>query len=199
MRLRQLVVPLVAAALALSLAGCVLVDRDSLRVRRDGLARELYAVPGVLDVVLDDAIEPNVNGVMVDVRLDYDRGREAVVDDLAAVRQKLDDGDFDKFRLTATIDDSLALPWGADITFSPLPTDAELREQATLWFDLIEAMPVTSLTYDYRPGDSPEVFVTAFAAVRSDGSLPTDDELADAITGVWVASGRDSAELVVNP
>lgn len=192
-------VPIVAAALALTLTGCVMVDRDSLRVRRDGLARDLYTVPGVLDVVLDDVIEPNVNGVIVDVRLDYDRGRDAVIDDLAAVRQKLDDGDFERFRLTVTIDDSIDLPFGADLSFGPLPTEAELREEAELWFDLLEAIPVTGLTYDYRPGDSPAVFVQANAALRPDGSVPTDDELEDALTAAWAASGRDIDDLVVNP
>ena len=198
MRLRQLVSPIVAVALVFTLAGCVLVDRDSLRVRRDGLARELYTVPGVLDVVLSDVVEPNVNGVLVDVRLDYDRGRETVIDDLAAVRQKLEDGDFEKFRITATIDDSMVLPLGAEITFSPLPSETELRGEAEVWFDLIEALPVTRLTYDYRPGDdSYDAFVQAAPAVREDGSVPSDNEVEAAITAAWVAAGRDGERIAV--
>jgi len=199
MRVRQFFAGGIALAMVMTLMGCAMVDRDSLRIRNNGLARDLYSVPGVLDVELDDAIEPGVNFVDVYVRLDYDRGETVVVDDLAAVRQKLDDGDFDLFSITAEMDDSVELPLGATISFDALPTEAELRAEAKAWVALLDTGPLLKLDYSHRSTGSARVFVLASAAVREDGTVLSDDELVAELTAAWIAAGRDADELVVNP
>lgn len=199
MRVRQFFAGGIALAMVMTLMGCAMVDRDSLRIRNNGLARDLYSVPGVLDVELDDAIEPGVNFVDVYVRLDYDRGETVVVDDLAAVRQKLDDGDFDLFSITAEMDDSVELPLGATISFDALPTEAELRAEAKAWVALLDTGPLLKLDYSHRSTGGARVFVLASAAVREDGTVLSDDELVAELTAAWIAAGRDADELVVNP
>ena len=112
----------VAALVLLLLAGCAPgTDRASLQSRGDTLVAQLREVPGVLDAVVRDE-KPGKNAAPMFVRVEYDLGAEGIAETLVAVRNTMSDSDFELFSLKAEVDDSQELPYGAEISWSGLPT-----------------------------------------------------------------------------
>jgi hypothetical protein len=189
----------VATAVVLALAACApATDRASLIDRGDVLVDHLRGIPGVLDAVVRDE-KPGQNGVPMFVRLDYDLGEEGVIDTMVAVRNAMDGSDFELFSLEAQIDDSQALPYGASIYWIGLPKEAKLRDDAAVWFDLVESTPLLGLTAQVRDDSysGSEMLVQYSRAVTESGTLATEDEVEDAMTAAWVAAGRDAETLAV--
>ena len=190
----------VAALVLLLLAGCAPgTDRASLQSRGDTLVAQLREVPGVLDAVVRDE-KPGKNAAPMFVRVEYDLGAEGIAETLVAVRNTMSDSDFELFSLKAEVDDSQELPYGAEISWSGLPTEAAIREETSLMFALLESTPLLGMTYlaSYS-GVGSDVVVEYSRAVEPDGSLATADEVEAALTAAWVAAGRDADALGVLP
>jgi hypothetical protein len=202
MRFRSFVPVALVVTLALALAGCAPgVDRDSLNSRDAALVAEVLDISDVLEATVG-VQQVGTNSVQLTVRIDDEAGEARITDAMVAVRDAMSASDFELYHLEVLIHHVQERTWAATIQWSGLPYEELMREEAGVWFDLIEAEPVDTLDYTVIHEDEAERLgydVTVGVLLKSppDGVEVDEGELREAFDSAWAAAGRDPDKLVV--
>lgn len=178
-----------------ALAGCA-DPNSSLQIRADvaRLTGQIVGIDGVLAAEISDVT------LHATLRLDRNLSRDEQVATMLAVREVLvaDDRWGDEYVEGAVTefftDDATENPRGVHVLWRGLPDSDELREDAAVFYAVVDAAPVVYLYLTFREERSG---LDVMPLVEPDGHVASEEALIEAYTSIWSSTGLDDLDVRV--